>query len=91
MASKKHVVSAMVGLVMFALPASALAGHHHEWDDHPWPYAWHDHGLHRGWLKHHEQYAGRPLGDEDAQGEHRQYRPHHKSPALVSNHVNLPP
>lgn len=83
MASKKHLVSAMVGLVMFALPASALAGQHYDRDDQPRPYAWHDQGLHRGWLKHRGQYAGRPIEDEDYQGEHRRYRHHYKSPAFL--------
>jgi hypothetical protein len=83
MTSKKYVVSAMVGLALFALPASALAGHHHHWDDRSRPYAWQDQGMRRGWLKHHGQYAGRPIEDEDDHGEHRHYKPHYKSPAFL--------
>jgi hypothetical protein len=82
MASKKNVVSAMVGFAMLALPASALAGHH-DWDDHPWPYALHDQGLHRGWLKHHGKYPVRPIEDEDEQGEHRHYTLHYQSPPFL--------
>jgi hypothetical protein len=83
MASKKHVVSAIVGLAMFALPATALAGHHHDRDDQTRPSAWHDQGLHRGWLKHHGQYAARPIEDEDDQGEHRHYRHNYQLPAFL--------
>jgi len=82
MASKKNVVSAMVGLAMLVLPASALAGHH-DWDDHPWPYAAHDQGPHRGWLKHHGKYTVRPIEDEDEQREHRHFTLHHQSPAFL--------
>lgn len=85
MASKKNVLSAMVGLAMLALPAGALAGHHQDWDDHPRPYAWHDQGWHRGWFKHHGQYAVRPIEDEDEddQGEHCHFRPSYQPPAFL--------
>jgi hypothetical protein len=81
-ASKKNVLSAMVGLAMLALPAGALAGHHQDWDDHPRPYAWHDQGWHRGWFNHHGQYAVRPIEDEDDQGEHCHFRPSYQRPAF---------
>ncbi len=83
MTSKKNVLSAIAGLAMFALPASALAGHHHGWNHQPRPYAWHDQGWHRGWLKHHEQYAVRPIEDEDDEGENYHFRPRERPPAFL--------
>jgi hypothetical protein len=65
MTSKNNVSWTMVALAMFALPASAIAGHHHNCENLPRPYAWHDQGWHRGWLKHHGQSALRPVEDED--------------------------
>jgi hypothetical protein len=50
--SKKQILSALVGVAMLALPVSAFAGHHDNDWHHPQPFARHDHGLHRGWLKH---------------------------------------
>jgi hypothetical protein len=81
--SKKNVLSAMIGLAMFALPASALAGHHQDWDDQPLPYAWHDQGWHRGWLKHQGQYAVRPIEDEGDEGEHCHFRSRYQAPAFL--------
>lgn len=54
MFSKRNVLSAMAGLAMLAIPASAFAGHHHDKGEHngPRPYAWHDQGWHNGWNKH---------------------------------------
>src|SRR5215472_16015433 len=80
---KKNVLSAMVGLAMFVLPANALAGHHQDWNDQPRPYAWHDQGWHRGWLKHHGAYAVRPIEDEDDEDEHCHFRPRYQPPAFL--------
>jgi hypothetical protein len=76
----------MVGLAMLTLPASALAGHHHrDWDDKARPFAWHDQGWHRGWLKHQgygrPAYA-RPIEDEDDEDEQSHFRPQPMPPAL---------
>jgi hypothetical protein len=86
--SNKNVLSAMVGLAMLTLPASALAGHHHrDWDDNPRPFAWHDQGWHRGWLNH-QGYArpaySRPIEDEDDEDEDEQsrFRPQPMPPAV---------
>jgi hypothetical protein len=81
--SKNNVLSAMVVVAMFALPASALAGHHQDWDDPPRPYAWHDQGWHRGWLKHHRPYALRPIEDEDDVDKHCHFRPRHRPSAFL--------
>jgi hypothetical protein len=70
----------MVILAMFALPASALAGHYHDWDNQPRPYPWHDQGWHRGWSKHHGQSARRPVEDEDDEDEYRNFRPSYQPP-----------
>jgi hypothetical protein len=63
MFSKRNMLSAMAGLAMLALPASAFAGHHHDNDEHngPRPNAWHDQGWHNGWNKHGGDY--RPLNN----------------------------
>ncbi len=79
----------MVGLAMLTLPASALAGHHHrDGDDNPRPFAWHDQGWHRGWLKH--QGYGRPawgyaqpIEDEDDEDEQSHFRPQPMPPAVA--------
>jgi hypothetical protein len=63
MQSKRRLVAAMVGLTMLALPAVALAGHHDR-DDNPRPYAWHDQGWHHGWGKHHDRDDYRPAWNE---------------------------
>ena len=81
--SKKNVLSAMVGLAMLTLPASALAGNHQNWDDQPRPYARHDHGWHRGWLKHHGPDAVRPIEDEDDESEHCHFSPGYQPPAFL--------
>ncbi len=88
MTSKKNVLSAMVGLAMLTLPAGALAGHHHrDGDDNPRPFAWHDQGWHRGWLKH-QGYGrpawgyARPIEDEDDEDEQSHFRPQPMPPAV---------
>lgn len=68
---------------MFALPASALAGHHQDSDDHPRPYAWHYQGRHQGGFRHHGQYVLRPIEDEDEEGEHFHFRPAYRPPAFL--------
>jgi hypothetical protein len=83
--SKKNVLSAIVGLAMLTLPASALAGHNHrDWDDNPRPFARQDQGRHRGWLKH--QGYGRPVyapnEDEDEEDEQSRFRPQLMPPAV---------
>jgi hypothetical protein len=83
LASKKNVLSAMVALAMFALPASALAGHHQDWDDRPQPYAWHEQGRHLGWFKHHGQYMLGPIEDDDDEGEHCNFRRRYRLPAFI--------
>lgn len=85
MTSKKNVLSAIVGLAMLTLPASALAGHNHrDWDDNPRPFARQDQGRHRGWLKH--QGYGRPVyapnEDEDEEDEQSRFRPQLMPPAV---------
>ena len=77
MTSKKSVLSAIVGLAMFALPASALAGHLQDWDDYPRADAWHYQGRHQGWFKHHGQYM-----PEDEHGEHFHFRPTYRPRAF---------
>ena len=84
MTSKKNMLSAIVAVAMFALPANALAGHRYDdGDDPPRPYAWHDQGWHKGWLKQHRPYAVRPIEDEDDEGEHCHFRPSYQPPAFV--------
>jgi hypothetical protein len=83
--SKKNVLSAIVGLAMLTLPASALAGHNHrDWDDNPRPFARQDQRRHRGWLKH--QGYGRPVyapnEDEDEEDEQSRFRPQLMPPAV---------
>jgi hypothetical protein len=79
----KSILSALAGMAMLALPASALAGHHHEWNGNQRPFAWHDQGEHRGWFKHHG-YDARPVRveDEDDEGEHCR-RPVERTPAFL--------
>jgi hypothetical protein len=84
--SMKNALSAMIGLAMLTLPASALAGHHPcDWEDNPRPFAWHDQGWHRGWLKH-QGYGRpayvRPIEDEDDEDEQSRFRPEPMPPAL---------
>jgi hypothetical protein len=55
MLTGKKILSALAGLAMLTLPTAALAGHHHDGDDSR-PYAWHDHGWHRGWDRHHDDW-----------------------------------
>jgi len=68
-----------MGLVMLALPASALAGHHHDWDDHPRPLTRHDQGWHRGWFTHQSYRGSEPWGYprlvEDEDEDECNYRP----------------
>jgi hypothetical protein len=80
---KKNVLSAVVGLAMLALPASALAGHHQDWDDYPRPYASHHQAPHQGWFKHHRQYVPRPVEDEDDEAEHYHFRPRYRQPSFL--------
>lgn len=75
MLSRIKVTSAMLGLAMLALPASALAGHHHDGDDQGRPYAWHDQGWHNGWAKHRDRDDFRPA----CQGR-RYYQPQQSQP-----------
>lgn len=74
MLRRKTVFSAIVALTMMALPLSALAGHDHDSDDNPRPNAWHDHGWHKGWYKHHED------RDDNDQEEHGDEHHHHHPP-----------
>jgi hypothetical protein len=48
------------------LPMSVLVGQDQDSDDNPRSNAWHDHGWHKGWYKHHE---------DDDHGEHEHH--HH--------------
>lgn len=76
MLSKKGVFSAMVGVAMLAMPASALAGHH----DHDFkarPYAEHDQGWHNGWSKHEREHEGFRLGSRYYQPSVRNVPPPH--------------
>jgi hypothetical protein len=74
MIAKGLLLSVVIGLAMISLPVSGLAGHHDDTDDGPRPNAWHDHGWHNGWYKHHED---RDDEDQDEQGdEHHHYHPH---------------
>ena len=65
----KTLFSALVALALMTLAVSALAGHDQDSDDNPRPNAWHDHGWHKGWYKHHES------RDDDDQDEHEHH--HH--------------
>src|SRR5262245_6060423 len=74
----------MVGLAMFILQASALAGHHQDCDDHhPRSYARYGQGRHQEWFKHRGQYIFRPIRDENVEGEHRHLRARYQMPAFV--------
>jgi hypothetical protein len=83
--SNKTLLSAMITLAMLALPGTALAGHHRDWDDSSQPFAWHDHGWHRGWFKH--QGHGRPAWcdvravEDEEENEHCHLRPRYVAPA----------
>lgn len=83
MTSKKSVMSAIAGLAIFALPASALAGHHYDWDDRPRPYTLHDQVWHRGWFKHHRHYSATPVGDEEDEGEQGHFGRPGRPPAFL--------
>jgi hypothetical protein len=83
MTTNRTALSAIAGIAMLVLPVSALAGHHHDRDDDPRPYAWHDQGRHRGWFKHHQQYAVRRAEDEDDEGAHSHLRPSEEPPAFL--------
>jgi hypothetical protein len=78
--TKKQLLSALAGVAMLALPVTALAGHHHDGDDNPRPFAWHDQGWHRGWAKHHG-YEARPVWADD--DEHCHFRPRDRGPAVL--------
>jgi hypothetical protein len=77
-----NVLLVIAILATLALPASALAGHHDQDDDHQ-PYAWHSQGWHRGWVKHHQGYAVRPVEDEDEDGAHCHLPPPERPPAFL--------
>jgi hypothetical protein len=83
MISKKHVLSAIAGLAMFALPASALASHDYDWNDYRRPYSRHHYGSHHEWSRDHEQYAVRAIEDGHDEGEHCQSKPHERPPAFL--------
>jgi len=80
--TRKNLLPALVGLAMLALPATALAGHHHDRDrdDNPRPFAGHDHGWHRGWFKHQGD-AVRPAWDDDDEQHH--FRRRYEQPAAL--------
>jgi hypothetical protein len=78
--SQKNLLSGMIGLAMFALPANVLAGHPDR-DDHPQPFAWYKEAWHQRSFKHHGPYVLRPIEDEDDDGEHCHLMPRY--PALA--------
>ena len=79
--SIKNVLSAIVALAVLALPAIALAGHEHDWNEGSRPFVWHDQGWHRGWFKHHRQV--RPAEDEDDQGDYGPFGSPERPPAFL--------
>jgi hypothetical protein len=78
--SKKNLLSALAGLAMLALPATALAGHHRDWDDNPRPFARHNQGWHRGWFKHRGD-AVRPVWEDGDERGH--FYPRYQPPAAL--------
>jgi hypothetical protein len=50
MLSRKQILAAMAGLAMMAVPISALAKHHDDFNNQR-PQAWHDRGFHNGEAK----------------------------------------
>jgi hypothetical protein len=74
MLGRKTVFSAILALAMMTLPPSALAGHDQDSDDHPRANAWHDHGWHKGWDKHHEN-----RDDDQGEDEHHHHWNHREA------------